>query len=311
MAPKERQNSRVVEVVDTFVDRPAATDGQQPPLGKRYGGRVTLEEVLDSIFQSTQYIPDLPPADPSTFSESQSQFRNVDGPGIFTPNQALMDKLAEQPQLAEQLLRNVPIYVRCANCQLIRPLPEARGHYCWCRHCYTYYCSRSCRQRDWERHRDKCSFARINSLCKEVIMKVRRDPETQFHMSRVAREGFRREGRGSVNIRLISAYSAQLYLEKGWQIFARHDPNQLLFYYPIQALIDQRKEPSLVQLCRKYNPSEKFILSVSIIADVEQCPETPPPLEPTNNDKNNNFNKNIRESFGQEFVYGTAVPTNV
>nr|CAD2153735.1 unnamed protein product [Meloidogyne enterolobii] len=311
MAPKERQNSRVVEVVDTFVDRPAATDGQQPPLGKRYGGRVTLEEVLDSIFQSTQYIPDLPPADPSTFSESQSQFRNVDGPGIFTPNQALMDKLAEQPQLAEQLLRNVPIYVRCANCQLIRPLPEARGHYCWCRHCYTYYCSRSCRQRDWERHRDKCSFARINSLCKEVIMKVRRDPETQFHMSRVAREGFRREGRGSVNIRLISAYSAQLYLEKGWQIFARHDPNQLLFYYPIQALIDQRKEPSLIQLCRKYNPSEKFILSVSIIADVEQCPETPPPLEPTNNDKNNNFNKNIRESFGQEFVYGTAVPTNV
>ncbi|CAK5071836.1 unnamed protein product [Meloidogyne enterolobii] len=246
-----------------------------------------------------------------TFSESQSQFRNVDGPGIFTPNQALMDKLAEQPQLAEQLLRNVPIYVRCANCQLIRPLPEARGHYCWCRHCYTYYCSRSCRQRDWERHRDKCSFARINSLCKEVIMKVRRDPETQFHMSRVAREGFRREGRGSVNIRLISAYSAQLYLEKGWQIFARHDPNQLLFYYPIQALIDQRKEPSLIQLCRKYNPSEKFILSVSIIADVEQCPETPPPLEPTNNDKNNNFNKNIREGFGQEFVYGTAVPTNV
>ncbi|CAK5088397.1 unnamed protein product [Meloidogyne enterolobii] len=68
MAPKERQNSRVVEVVDTFVDRPAATDGQQPPLGKRYGGRVTLEEVLDSIFQSTQYIPDLPPADPRHFS---------------------------------------------------------------------------------------------------------------------------------------------------------------------------------------------------------------------------------------------------
>lgn len=314
MAPKERQNSRVVEVVDTFVDRPTTTDGQQPQLGKRYGGRVTLEEVLDSIFQSTQYIPDLPPADPSSFSESQSQFRNVDGPGIFTPNQALMEKLAEQPQLAEQLLRNEPIYVRCAHCQLIRSLPEARSHYCWCRHCYTYYCSRSCRQRDWERHRDKCSFARINSLCKEVIMKVRRDPETQFHMSRVAREGFRREGRGSVNIRLISAYSAQLYLEKGWQIFARHDPNQLLFYYPIQALIDQRKEPSLIQLCRKYNPNEKFILSVSIIADVEQCPETPPPLEPINNDKNNNFNK-TREGpstgFGQEFVYGTAVPTNV
>lgn len=53
---------------------------------------------------------------------------------------------------------------------------------------------------------------------------------------------------------------------------------------------------------------------MSIIADVEQCPETPPPLEPTNNDKNNNINKHRKGSsptFGQEFVYGTAVPTNV
>lgn len=143
-------------------------------------------------------------------------------------------------------------------------------------------------------------------------MKVRRDPETQFHMSRVAREGFRREGRGSVNIRLISAYSAQLYLDQGWRVFAQHDPNQLLFYYPIQALIEQRKEPSLIQLCRKYNPDEKFILSVSIIADIEQCPETPPPVEPKQNGGGGNDASQLTNGGSPgALAYGTAVPTNV
>jgi len=42
-------------------------------------------------------------------------------------------------------------------------------------------------------------------------------------------------------------------------------------------LIEERKEPSLIALCRKYDPRGKFILSVSIIADIEECPQTPPP----------------------------------
>uniref|UniRef100_A0A914GYJ9 Apical junction molecule ajm1 alpha/beta domain-containing protein n=1 Tax=Globodera rostochiensis TaxID=31243 RepID=A0A914GYJ9_GLORO len=300
---RDRKHSRVVEVADTFIDRqlPGAA-----PLAHRYGGRITLEEALDAIFQSTQPVEEPPPADPG-MPEQQLHLRNMDGPGIFTPDQALMDRLAEQPHLAESLLKNEPMFVRCAFCAYVRPLRDARFHFCWCRHCYTYYCSRQCRLRDWHRHRDRCSFARINSLCKEVIMKVRRDPETQYHMSRVAREGFRREGRGSVNIRLISAYSAQLYLEQGWRVFAQHDPNQLLFYYPIQALVEQRKEPSLIQLCKKYNPNEKFILSVSIIADIEQCPQTPPPAEPTSGIVGSATSNNAFPT-----VYGTAaVPTNV
>ncbi|KAL3098034.1 hypothetical protein niasHT_027579 [Heterodera trifolii] len=304
---RDRKHSRVVEVADTFVDRQLA---EAAPLAHRYGGRITLEEALDAIFQSTKPLEEPPPADPG-LSKQQIHLRNVDGPGIFSPDLALMERLAEQPHLAENLLKNEPLFVRCAFCACVRPLRDARSHFRWCRHCYTYYCSRQCRLSDWHRHRDRCSFARINSLCKEVIMKVRRDPETQYHMSRVAREGFRREGRGSVNIRLISAYSAQLYLEQGWRVFAQHDPNQLLFYYPIQTLVDQRKESSLIQLCRKYNPNEKFILSVSIIADIEQCPETPPPAEPMSGGaaappatENN--------ALPTTPVYGTtAVPTNV
>lgn len=88
-------------MADTFVDRPMPADA---PLAGRYGGRVTLEEALDALFQSSQPVPEPPPADP-TNPERQPPLRNADGPGIFTPNQTLMNQLTEQPQLVEQLLK--------------------------------------------------------------------------------------------------------------------------------------------------------------------------------------------------------------
>lgn len=104
-----------------------------------------------------------------------------------------------------------------------------------------------------------------------------------------------------------------MYLEEGWKVFASHDPNQLLFYYPIQSLIDQRKEPSLIQLCRRYNPSDKFILSVSIIADIEQCPVTPPP-EPIAIGEQYYRDQQHRaspSSISHQRIYSAVVPTNV
>lgn len=194
------------------------------------------------------------PYDSSLPQSERPANENVDGPGIYTSNYMLMDKVIQQPHLAEDLLAKEPLFVRCGRCYKTRSIKEARGYYVSCKHCYTYYCSRQCRVADWERHRDRCSFARINTLCKEVIMKVRQDAETQYHMSRVARDGYKNYGRGSVNIRLLSAHSAQEYLAKGWKAFSNIDHSKLLFYYPIEALIDQGKEQSLITLCRKYNP---------------------------------------------------------
>ncbi|KAI6205524.1 MYND-type domain-containing protein [Aphelenchoides besseyi] len=288
--PRDRA-SRVVEVADI---------GHQQPKTSRYGGRVTIEEVLDAIFQETN--PSNIPLDPSDSQTSPPPPHNIDGPGIYTTNGNLMDRVIQEPYLAEELLKKS------------RAIAEARQYYVSCKHCYTYYCSRRCRTNDWHRHKDRCSFARINTLCKEVIMKVRKDPTTQYHMSKVARDGYRREGRGSVNIRLISAHSAQQYLEYGWTaLLQTEDPNQLLFYYPVQTLIDQRKEPSLIQLCQRYNPKDKFILSVSIIADIEQCPETPPP-EPSSDPRYSSINKPLRQppAFNRSFDrYGALVPTDV
>uniref|UniRef100_A0A914D3Y2 MYND-type domain-containing protein n=1 Tax=Acrobeloides nanus TaxID=290746 RepID=A0A914D3Y2_9BILA len=304
------RNSRVIEVADTFVGKPPENAEQF----QRYGGRVTVEEVLDSIFQETK--PSTVPIDPSLPQSDRHPSENVDGPGIYTTNYMLMDRVIQQPHLAETLLKKENLFVRCAHCNKARPIQEARIYYVSCKHCYTYYCNRQHRLRDWEKHRECCSFARINTLCKEVIMKVRRDARAQYAMSMVAREGYKNYGRGSVNIRLHSAHAAQQYLEHGWKVFANIDQRQLLFYYPIQILSDQRKEQSLITLCRKYNPSEKFILSVSLVADIEQCPETPPPEPYIQSQNAFDFRDGIQEPYHQmspatDNIYGALVPTNV
>lgn len=95
-------------------------------------------------------------------------------------------------------------------------------------------------------------------------------------MSRVARQGYATRGRGSVNFRFRSPFMAEKYVKGGWSALSA-EPGNYLFYYTIPTLIEERKEPSLIALCRKYDPRGKFILSVSIIADIEQCPSTPPP----------------------------------
>ncbi|VDK65937.1 unnamed protein product, partial [Onchocerca ochengi] len=197
--------------------------------------------------------------------------------GIYVKNNELMQQLVRDPQEAEALLQNERLYVRCARCHQTRELTEARMQYISCKHCYTYYCSRQCREQDWPKHREVCSFSRINTLCKEVIMKVRKDPEAQFYMSKIARDGYSTLGRGSVNLRINSTQIAQSYVADGWRAVADFQLNKLLHYYTIAALTAERKEPSLITLCRQYDPTDKFILSVSIMADIEQCPQTPPP----------------------------------
>lgn len=73
-------------------------------------------------------------------------------------------------------------------------------------------------------------------------------------MSKIAREGYTARGRGSVNLRLSSAHLAQRYVTEGWSALAHIDLGQLLFYYTVTALVEERKEPSLIALCRKYDP---------------------------------------------------------
>ncbi|VDM97869.1 unnamed protein product [Thelazia callipaeda] len=271
--PKDR-HSRVVEVTDTFIDSKVNSSQND---NQRFDGRVTIEEVMDAIFQRTKPSKSSPFHDKNSTERDSLESEQVRKSGIYVRSSELMQQLMRDPSKAEVLLQNERLYIRCTNCCRAKELSEARIQYISCKHCYTYYCSRECREDDWSKHREICSFSRINTLCKEVIIKVRKDPEAQSCMSKIAREGYSTLGRGSVNLRIDSAQTAQCYVTEGWQTFANYELNKLLHYYTIAALIAEKKEPSLITLCRQYNPNEKFILSVSIIADIEQCPHTPPP----------------------------------
>ncbi|ULT83602.1 hypothetical protein L3Y34_012681 [Caenorhabditis briggsae] len=268
------RTSRVVEVADTFVGTSSHEYGN---FTNRYGGRVTIEEVLDSIFQKVA------PTDPRRYAarsypQADELFQGYsDGPGIYTNNYSVMRQVLKSPERAEHILQNEELFVRCTECHRTRELSAARLFFVSCKHCYTYYCSRECRHNNWPSHSGRCSFARINTLCKDVIMKVREDELAQGYMSKVAREGFSVNGRGSVNIRLSSPQLAQAYVSNGWKALSALPITQLLYYYTVNDLIAERKEPSLIALCKRYEPREKFILSVSIIADIEHCPTTPPP----------------------------------
>uniref|UniRef100_A0A8R1DEG6 Apical junction molecule ajm1 alpha/beta domain-containing protein n=3 Tax=Caenorhabditis japonica TaxID=281687 RepID=A0A8R1DEG6_CAEJA len=268
------RTSRVVEVADTFVGTSSHEYGN---FTNRYGGRVTIEEVLDSIFQRVTPTDSRRTIDRS-YPQADELFQgNTDGPGIYTNNYTVMRQVLKSPERAEHILQNEELFVRCTQCHRTRELSAARLTFVSCKHCYTYYCSRECRFNNWPTHSGRCSFARINTLCKDVIMKVREDEDAQASMSRVAREGYTASGKGSVNIRLSSPQLAQAYVTNGWKALAKYPNEQLLYYYTVAALIAERKEPSLIALCQRYDPKEKFILSVSIIADIEHCPETPPP----------------------------------
>ncbi|EFO23469.1 apical junction molecule protein 1 [Loa loa] len=269
------RHSRVVEVADTFIGSSRSSSSYNDTYLQRFFGRVTIEEVLDSIFQRTK--PSSSRLETSLSEDEIIEDGQLQKSGIYVRSNELMQQLVRDPHEAEALLQNERLYVRCARCHQTRELAEARMRYISCKHCYTYYCSRQCREYDWSKHREVCSFSRINTLCKEVIMKVRRDPEAQFYMSKIARDGYSALGRGSVNLRINSAHTAQSYITDGWRAVENFPLSKLLHYYTIAALIAERKEPSLITLCRQYNPTDKFILSVSIIADIEQCPQTPPP----------------------------------
>lgn len=270
------RHSRVVEVADTFAGAKPSEE-EQGDVAQRYGGRVTIEEVLDSIFKRSPGASAHATDTSLPLHDDEQQAKNGNGPGIYSKNYMLMEQVMKRPSKAESLLKSELLFVRCSFCHKTRELSAARMQYVSCKHCYSYYCTRNCRLRDWPKHSLGCSFARINTLCKDVIMKVREDPEAQACMSRVARNGYSTSGRGSVNIRLSSPQLAQAYVTHGWSALSAIPQQQLLHYYTIAALLQECKEPSLIALCRRYDPREKFILSVSIIADIEYCPQTPPP----------------------------------
>ncbi|KRX78827.1 Uncharacterized protein T06_6405 [Trichinella sp. T6] len=269
--PKQR-DSVVIDVVDPELQ---AKSGSKS--GKSGESNITLEEALDSILSlpggpsrwkeldeslDADDAPRIRPLTPTTFSR----------PAVFSDNDLLMDRCRKLPNLARKLLHNEPLWVRCNCCNRTVDMDTARGRYISCRHCYTYYCSYGCRSDDWFEHKPRCTYARVNTVCKEAIVRVKKDLQAQRQMSAVAQSGYNERGRGSVNLRFLRLDLARQYIANGWSALIGHD---CLYYFTISDLIEMGKSADLIHACRQYDPTTKFILSVSVVVEIDKVPVTP------------------------------------
>ncbi|ELT92335.1 hypothetical protein CAPTEDRAFT_100074 [Capitella teleta] len=160
---------------------------------------------------------------------------------------------------------DIIIVCRNVKCGASAPLDEARQTYKTCHNCYSYYCSRECRKIHWERHKQKCLFSRVNSLCKRVIRKIHEDPVIKSELSQMARTGYLSHGRGAVLFVFAAPEEAAKFIKSPWNR-AIAPP----VYVSVQDITntdlfgDQMFE--LSDMCKAYNPEIKFVLEVIVIA---------------------------------------------
>ena len=166
----------------------------------------------------------------------------------------------------EEILR-----VRCRNikCGKTEELEEARKSYKTCHNCYTYYCSRECRKAHWEKHKKRCLFSKINSICKYVLKRVHDDEILSGEFSTIARAGYQEVGPGCVLLVFSSHVKAEEFLSRGMQC-----SEALPVYCSIDDLHEYANtfgthQHELLDMCREYNPDIKYVLEVVVIANVE------------------------------------------
>ena len=84
-------------------------------------------------------------------------------------------------------------------CQYPNCVTNSRPHqnredlrYKSCHYCYTFYCSRECRQLDWCEHKNfKCMYGRLSSYCKKILTKVGRQClELRAEISKLSRAAY-------------------------------------------------------------------------------------------------------------------------
>eukprot|EP00057_Strongylocentrotus_purpuratus_P031159 XP_783758.4 PREDICTED: uncharacterized protein LOC578501 [Strongylocentrotus purpuratus] len=170
------------------------------------------------------------------------------------------------------------IMVKCSykRCSKIRELREARKTYKTCHNCYTYYCSRDCRKAHWGRHKKKCLYGRVNSLCKHVIYHSRYNETLQEGLSKIARNGYFAHGRGAVLLAFSSVEEAYRYITKGLDQLSTAPV--FLSAREVEECGEGRFN-SLQQTCYQYDPEVKFVLNVSIVAS-QDSPTKPLPRRP-------------------------------
>ncbi|KAL2092668.1 hypothetical protein ACEWY4_012466 [Coilia grayii] len=145
-----------------------------------------------------------------------------------------------------------------------------------CHSCYTFYCSRSCRREDWDRHKEHCLYGRISSVCRHILKHCRETSDIHKAFSRIAKVGYLSRGRGVLFLGFPNSGSADNFIKVGLESLLM-SPTYLSLR-ELDSFKDNLGEycKQLQEAGKEYDPSECFLLNVSIAVG-ELVPNKPSP----------------------------------
>ena len=164
-------------------------------------------------------------------------------------------------------ITDVVVMIRCRYkpCGKIRELKIARTCYKMCHNCFTYYCSKTCREHHWERHKIKCVYSRVNSTCKNILNSIRHVAPTLTSLCEFAEAEYNMNGRGAILVKFQKHADAENFVRS-------HDPLPDLEYITLSKLDD----PELIQLyfadivstlhnvISSYDPLSKIVVIIAV-----------------------------------------------
>lgn len=154
--------------------------------------------------------------------------------------------------------------------------------YTSCPACFTYYCSRGCRRFHWSEHKKICFFGRINSYIRSFIYLCHKKEVLKNQLSKAAREGFKRKGRGCVLVTFASPQLARKFMTTGCTFFPSPPTYSSLQDLQAEGVVSKHRV-ALTQTIKDYNPEEEFVLNLAIIAGkMENLPANPIPRRKVN-----------------------------
>ncbi|XP_042193341.1 apical junction component 1 homolog [Callorhinchus milii] len=166
----------------------------------------------------------------------------------------------------------------CSNlkCGLTETLFNARLYFKSCHSCYTYYCSRNCRKKDWEMHKECCVYGRVGSTCKRVLRICRENQDAHKAFSRIARMGYLSRGKGVLFLGFPNPGSAENFIQYGLESLVLAPT--YMSVRELEGYADNLGEYSkeIQDAGKQYDPEECFLLNVSIALG-QKVPENPSP----------------------------------
>ena len=120
------------------------------------------------------------------------------------------------------LRRDSRTVITCANtycCKEEVLYGLAKTSFTSCPACFTYYCSRDCRRINWREHKKICFFGRINSYIRSFVYYCNRKEELRLHLSKIAKSGYKKKGRGCIMVMFTSPQLARNFMTTGCKVF--------------------------------------------------------------------------------------------